>query len=71
MVDKSGNQITPIVTNFFTNSAMAKQVLPLPGGNGLTPGDEMFIQLACTIQPSNAVRIKSMGVSSYTEPFNV
>jgi len=70
VVDVNGNTILPTVSNSFTNIAMINQVMPLPLNTGLIPGDEVFIKLAFSIQPANAVRIKSMGITSYNEPFN-
>lgn len=69
VLDKLGNEIVPAAQNFFTNSPMAFQVLPIPANVGLETNDEMFVKLAFSIQPSFAIRIKAVGISSYTDPF--
>jgi hypothetical protein len=72
VVDSQGNQIVPIgpsLLNEFTNTPMQMQVLRVPFAAGLTPNSEAFIQFVIQIQPSYSVRFKSIGTSSYTDPF--
>jgi hypothetical protein len=69
VLDNAGNVITPNGINFFTNSAMSKNILTIPGGNGLVPNSQMFLQLAFKINPTFSASLQSMGISSYTDPF--
>jgi hypothetical protein len=72
VLDSQGNQITPIGPsnlNEFTNTPMMQQILRVPYAAGLVPNSEAYIQLAIQVQPGYAVRLKSVGVSSYTDPF--
>jgi hypothetical protein len=72
VLDSQGNLIIPIGPsnlNEFTNTPMMLQTLRVPFAAGLTPNSEAYIQLAIQIQPGYSVRFKSVGVSSYSDPF--
>lgn len=69
LMDSLGNIITPPEVNFFTNCPMTKRVLSIPYSAGFTTNSEAFIMISFDIQPTFSARIKSLGVSSYTEPF--
>ena len=67
ILKRDGTEINPQNTNFFTNLAMSKQVLSIP--NLLTPNEDVCLKLKVDVQPTFGVTIKSIGFSSYTEPF--
>lgn len=69
ILDKKGNIITPPEMNFFTNFEMERHTLTVPSSPDLTPNSEAFILLSFDIQPTFSVRLKSVGISSYVEPF--
>jgi hypothetical protein len=69
IVDSTGNILTPPEGGFFSNNLMESSILTVPYSAGLVPNSQAFIMLSFTIQPTFAVRIQSIGTSSYTEPF--
>ena len=65
---RSGQIIVPTPINFFTNTAMQKQILSIPQGI-LSPNEDVVFQMRIEIQPTYSIIIRSIGLSSYTEPF--
>ena len=68
-VDSFGHQITPTNFDTFTNTAMVRQVLIIPPTDTLAANSEMFVEINITMNPTFSAKIKSVGISSYTDPF--
>jgi hypothetical protein len=68
VLDRLGGTVTPVESNLFTNAPMASRTLTIPFAAELQPGSQAFLQLACSIQPSNFIRVKSLGISSDGSP---
>lgn len=65
---RSGQVIVPTPINFFTNTAMQKQILSIPQGI-LNANEDVVLQLRFEIQPTYSIIVRSIGLSCYTEPF--
>jgi hypothetical protein len=68
LLRRNGQEINPSTNNFFTNSGMTKQILSIPQGI-LLPNEDVVLKLKFQIQPTYSVIVRSLGISSYTEPF--
>jgi len=64
-----GVQITPSNFDIFNNTAMSRQVLQIPASANLEANSEMFVVIQITMNPTYSAGIKSVGISSYTDPF--
>jgi hypothetical protein len=69
LADSLGNVLSPSTFNIFTNNPMSRQVLNVPQNDYLTPNSEMFVQLVLNIPANSYIRFRSVGISSYTDPF--
>ncbi len=65
---RDGTIVTPLETNFYTDSAMQKIAWSLPQGS-VAAGEDICLNLFMKIQPTYSIRFRSFGISSYTEPF--
>ena len=65
---RDGSEVTPNGVNYYTNSTMFKNVLSIPQGI-LSPNEDVCLKLQMAIQPTFNVVVRSLGISSYTEPF--
>jgi len=69
LVDSVGNEITPLGTNQFINTPLSRKIVQIPQNTSIALNSVAHIKLELKIQPTNAVRFKTVGFSSYTEPF--
>ena len=62
---------TPLGTNQWTNVPMTLRVFKIPAAanSSLTSGSQAFLKVRFELQPLFSAQIKSLGVSSYTDPF--
>lgn len=69
-IDTEGSEYT--ADNFawtFIATPMSRKILAIPQNRALASGQMAYIKLAMTLQPGAFVRYKTLGFSSYTEPF--
>jgi hypothetical protein len=53
----------------FISTAMERKILSVPQSVALAAGQFAYIKLNMTMQPGSYVKFKTLGFSSYTEPF--
>lgn len=69
ILTESGDVVVP-ATNvpMFTNRAMAKEILAIPKHAEIVFGKIIYVRFKVILQPTHEMKIKRLGISSYTEP---
>lgn len=68
--DTGNTQYAPLDNSWtFIAQSMARHVLAIPQSLALNAGAPALVQFSMTLQPGAFVRFKTIGYSSYTEPF--
>lgn len=69
-IDTSGASYAPTDNSWtFIASSMSQKILKVPQSLALASGGMAFISLTMNLQPGAVVKFKTIGFSSYTEPF--